>query len=194
VRWEFLNPPIRLLNGNLVHVVSFPKSWIAPHSAGNPEEGLCFPKRTNKGTEYMSYEEVRMHFLGYYEKRLKLQLLEAELHNVIRDAKGMIVSDEEIETHFPTNCFNLTIIESVLIDTYTITHEYPELLDALTALRNATRSVNQSMQIFNGVALLPMTDNRQRFRSHNERLRLRSGHIVADANRALESLKHVLAG
>jgi hypothetical protein len=66
VRWEFKNPPIRLTNGNLVHVVWFHKSWNAPHSVGKADEGLRFPKRTNKGTEFLSYEEVRMTFLGYY--------------------------------------------------------------------------------------------------------------------------------
>jgi predicted HTH transcriptional regulator len=96
IGWEFLNPAIDLGNGKVIHVVFIPRSWRGPHcvKADKPQEGFVFLKRTNKGNEYMNYEEVRMAFLGYYEKRLKLQLLQAELQNLISDAQTMMIPEE----------------------------------------------------------------------------------------------------
>jgi predicted HTH transcriptional regulator len=81
IAWNFLNPPLQLENGRVIHIVEIPRSWNAPHcieSGGSKGPDLIrrFIKRTNKGNEDMSYEEVRMAFLQYYEKRLKLQLLQ----------------------------------------------------------------------------------------------------------------------
>ena len=53
VSWEFLNPPLSLVNGNKVHVIFIPRSWSAPHCFEDPERAgwLSFAKRTNKGDE-----------------------------------------------------------------------------------------------------------------------------------------------
>src|SRR5260370_42001324 len=74
VRWTIKSPPIHLATGNVVHVVHIPRSWKAPHCLALSSVAKRFPKRTDKGTEEMSYEEIRLMFLQYYEKRLKLQL------------------------------------------------------------------------------------------------------------------------
>lgn len=55
---EFKNPPIVLTTGRLVHVVYIPPSFLAPHAV-ETDGGFVFPKRTNKGTELMSIEEIR---------------------------------------------------------------------------------------------------------------------------------------
>jgi predicted HTH transcriptional regulator len=75
IYWTFLNPPLPLPDGNILHIVHIPKSWKAPHATGDSDNGWNFTKRTNKGNEGMGIEEIRSGFLGYYEKRLKLQLL-----------------------------------------------------------------------------------------------------------------------
>jgi predicted HTH transcriptional regulator len=94
VSWDYKKPPIRLENGKLVHVVHIPRSWRGPHTVEKGKgEGFIFPKRTNGGDEPMSYEEVRLSFLGYYEKRLKLQLLRSELENIGATAEQLTRPD-----------------------------------------------------------------------------------------------------
>jgi hypothetical protein len=141
----------------------------------------------------MNYEEVRLAFLGYYEKRLKLQLLQAELQNIISDAQTMMVREEQMDTHYTTNSFNLTVIETVLIDTYAITYQRPDLLKALMGLRNAARSINNSIQTLLGVVHMPLSNLGQIVRRHNEQLRGRCPLLIDDANRALKVLETVLA-
>jgi hypothetical protein len=79
VEWTPLQPAIRLANGNMLHVVSIPRSWRAPHAVGNAERGWEFPKRTNKGNEGMSLEEIRNAFTRLAETRRSLVALSRNL-------------------------------------------------------------------------------------------------------------------
>ena len=74
VLWDFKNPPIELENNKVIHVIQISRSWEMPHCLDSDNK-FIFPKRTNKGNEFMNYEEIRMNFLQFYEKRLKLGLL-----------------------------------------------------------------------------------------------------------------------
>jgi predicted HTH transcriptional regulator len=95
VPWAFQNPPLKLENGRLIHIVRILKSWRAPHSVGNTEIGWVFPKRTNKGNEAMNMDEIRSAFLGLYEKRLKLQLLKSEISTIRKDALSCFVDEPQ---------------------------------------------------------------------------------------------------
>jgi hypothetical protein len=195
VRWEFLNPPLRLEsgNGNLVHVVWFPKSWTAPHSVGRSEEGLLFPKRTNKGTEYMSYEEVRMNFLGFYEKRLHLQLLDAELLALHDSTKGAYVVDgDQIESSYSLITFETRIIDTVIADTYTLTAGHSELLSTLQQLRQAVIVANNKAHIFYSTATLSFDNKGKMIRAHNEFMAEACGRISELAKRARTLLQPLL--
>ena len=97
VHWTFLNPPLVLNSGAILHVVQIQQSWKAPHGVGTSDQGWRFMKRGNEG---MSMEEIRSTFLGFYEKRLRLQLLEAELATVQEVAKGAFVAEaERMDSH-----------------------------------------------------------------------------------------------
>ena len=93
--WDFKNPSLELENGNRIHIVWIPKSWEGPHCYSQGNSGLCFPKRTNQGDMAMDYNEIRISFLGYYEKYYKLRLLAAELQNL------KILADEKVNTGSP---------------------------------------------------------------------------------------------
>ncbi len=90
IEWNFLNPALAVPSGNVLHIVEIPKSWKAPHATGDRDTGWCFIKRTNQGDEGMMIEEVRQIFLGYYEKRLKLQLLRAELETLSHKLRRLL--------------------------------------------------------------------------------------------------------
>jgi len=159
ITWDFLNPPLQLGSGNVIHIFEIPRSWNAPHcievaNAKGSDLLRCFPKRTHKGNEVMSYQEVRLSFLQYYEKRLKLQLLKAELQNIKKHAEELIITGWEARTKFGMGEFSLTVIETVLADIYTILTEQLELLELLDEIRNRCRVVNDLLRIFYRVATI----------------------------------------
>lgn len=100
IYWAFQNPPLSLANGRVLHVVQIPKSWNGPHAQGSPDTGWRFVKRTNKGVEDMAIDEVRSAFLGYYEKKLKLQLLRSELISLQDTAAGAVVYEPQASSHY----------------------------------------------------------------------------------------------
>lgn len=153
VHWIPKNPPIQLDNGNEIHIIYIPKSWSAPHAFLYSRRGCTgwgFVKRTNTGNQDMSYEEIRMAFLQYYEKRMKLQLLLAELRNIKNHAENdlIITGGWDAKVRYGMGEFGLSVIETVLADTYTIIAEHQDLLEAITEIRNRCRIVNDLLRIF----------------------------------------------
>jgi hypothetical protein len=192
VDWQFKNPAIELENGNVIHVVYIPKSWNAPHCYGDVESGWFFAKRTNKGDEGMSPEEIRTAYLGYYEKKLKLQLLKAELFNIQSDATDMIFPDEKMETHYSLGKYDLNILESVLTDTYTILADKENLLSHLAAIRKKCRVANTQIEILHSQVAIPLTNKQTLIREHNLNMRDRSLAILQECQNALKLLGEVL--
>jgi schlafen family protein len=142
VYWDFRNPALPIDASRVIHVVFIPHSWKAPHAVAEGG-GWIFPKRASGGTEPMSYSEVQQMFLGYYEKRLKLQLLRAELVQLAEASDRILPSQSEDEwstSHLPT--LELRVIETVLADTYSITHSCPQFLSCLVQLRPWVQSLN----------------------------------------------------
>jgi hypothetical protein len=141
----------------------------------------------------MSYEEVRMTFLGYYEKRLKLQLLQAELQNILVDANALMIPPEQAHQHISTASFRLEILESILVDTFTILADQADLLKSLHAIRNTAKHVNNKLALFYPTANLPIDNHVQRCRNHNEWLQVNVPPIVQSARDALRQLTQFLA-
>lgn len=177
VVWTFANPPLRLPSGNVIHIVEISQSWSAPHAVGHPGS-WGFPKRTNKGNEWMSYSEVQLMFLGYYEKRIKLQLLRGELQQIQAEAAGLIVSPANESTQYGMASIDLTVLETVIADTYSVTYRSPNLVAMLTALRSKARIVNNKTSQFRSFISLPMGGKDQLVKEHNEFVRPHCTQIV----------------
>jgi hypothetical protein len=184
ISWDFKNPPLQLENGKLIHVIHIPRSWNAPHGFGSREEGWQFWKRTNKGNEGMSYEEIRLLFLGYYEKRLKLQLLVSELENVLGIAANASGAPDEM---FIIQTFDLAIINSVLADTYTILAEKRELMTLFMSLRNTCQFANNIIGIHMGIA--STQQKIQNLSDHRKTLNSAYKDIVELCNKAIPILQ-----
>ncbi len=118
VDWTFLQPSIRLTNDKFIHIIHIPRSWQAPHWLEDPriKESVYFPKRTNKGNEPMSHEEVKMAYLQFYEKRLKLRLLRAELDTIRQTAKTFIIPARQTALAHDTGELGVSVIETVLAE------------------------------------------------------------------------------
>lgn len=194
VGWDFKNPPIQLPNGRLCHVIHVPRSWKAPHAVGDPEAGWRFLKRTNKGNEGMSHEEIRAQFLGYYEKRLKLLLLHAELQEVRRQAEGMIIPEQEVAEKYTLGTFELRVVESVLADTFTILVEVPGVLKLLNELRSLCGQLNSKIRLFYATVPLPLSNKQAIVREHNLFMRDRASAAAQVAGLAAAELKKYLDG
>jgi len=202
ISWDSKNPPIQLENGNVIHVIQIPRSWNAPHCFETQGKGCdkarCFPKRTNKGDEDMSYEEIRMAYLQYYEKRLKLQLLRAELENIKDHAeKELLIETWDAQRTYGMGEFGLTVIETVLADTYTILAGQKELLEAIKDIRNGCRKVNDLLRIFYRTATVGWFGNKQppnvEFEKHNSNIDAQCRPIILACTRALKLLDEVMA-
>ncbi|SEB93946.1 ATP-binding protein [Paenibacillus sp. GP183] len=199
VFWDFKNPPIKLSSGNVIHIVHIPKSWKAPHCLIETEKGWFFTKRTNKGDGIMSYDEVKTSFLGYYEKRLKLQLLMSELQNLLSDATSMILPESQKTQYYSLVKLELSVVESILSDTYTILVDAPTLLQLLNKIRNRCRIINNKQQIFYG--FMPgMLDRRQKeykiekenYKDHNDYLDLECTFLAGDLREAIIQLEKII--
>lgn len=193
VEWTFRNPPLTLTSGRVVHVVHVPKSWKAPHAVGNAAKGWRFLKRTNKGDEGMNIDEVRVAFLSYYEKRLRLQLLRAELSTLREHARNARITDpERIDKGYSLVTFSITMIESILGDTYPLTAASPKLLEAVAALRHEVTIANNKIAIFFSVVEQPLTGKEALVRRHNEFMAAKCEMIQTLCTRAIEALEPIV--
>jgi hypothetical protein len=192
IYWTFRNPPVALSSSRVIHVVYVPRSWRAPHAVGDGNQGWRFQKRTNKGTEGMTIEEIRTAFLGFYEKRLRLQLLEAELV-ALKESAGLayIRESDRIESEYSLVTFDTQTIESVVADTYPLTAGHSELLAAIRQLRQAVIVANNKARLFFSTATLDFTNKGKMIREHNEfmaRACQRIGELADRAQTLLEPL------
>lgn len=192
VSWSFANPPLLLPNGKVVHVLAIPRSWKGPHWVANAEGRGEFPKRTNKGNENMSYSEIRGAFLGYYEKRLKLQLLLAELEGIDSDASQIQIPALHRGAAFSYNTFSLAIVESVTSDVYTILASEPTLVRDLGMLRRLCRKANSAQSIVHGLVEMPLTNRLERIASYNDGLAQLSAEIRDAVRRAKQDVQRLL--
>lgn len=141
----------------------------------------------------MTIEEIRSAFLGYYEKRLKLQLLRSELVSLKDTAASACITQEpNIEKSYSLESFDTRIIESVIADTYSITAGHQDLLTVLGKIRQVARIANNKIRIFFGTVELPLTNLPQVIRAHNEFMRPKCQQMVGLCGKAVAYLDQIL--
>ena len=192
VSWQFRNPAVLLPGDRVLHVVQVPKSTNSPHAVGSPA-GWRFPKRTNQGTDNMSIQEIRTSFLGYYEKRLKLELLGAELEALRQAASAAIVHPDRTSSEIGVFSFDLQILESILADTYSVTAHERDLHRKLAAIRQNTRLCNARTRRLEHVAYMPLSNRDKLFREHNTTIRVIAESIASTCGSALVDLRAFLS-
>ncbi len=194
INWDKKETPISLPNGNLIHVVFVPRSWKAPHTYGEKEKGFKFYKRTNKGNDFMSVEEVRSSFLNFYEKRIRLQLLLAELENIKSLAHKVIQNSPLDGTFYSLTTFDISIIEAVIADSYPVMAERKSLYVSLTELRNIVRIFNKKNSDFSPVIFgsYAPEDKGKLHKEHNIFVSNIADKIWREAERSSQELKILL--
>jgi hypothetical protein len=194
VFWEFRNPPIALPSSRVLQVVHIPKSGSAPHAVGSVEEGWTFPKRTNRGTEGMNVQEVRASFLSFYEKRIKLQLLGAELRTLRQSASVAASADPARIGHgVGLVSFDLQVLESIIADTYALTARERELHQRLGSIRTNARICNTRMQLMLSVVHTSFPSREQLLREYSQAVRAIAQTLGTDCDRAIAELDAFLS-
>jgi hypothetical protein len=173
VEWLPRNPAIHLENNRLVHVVHVPPSTRRPHGVID-DERWWFCKRTSKGTEAMSYEEVRLSFQDTENRRTKLALLSSELSHIAWVAERLLrelpdnastdglVNDWAWMTRYPT-----TVIDTILGDAYSLFADKTDIQLALASLRDETRRSNEVGAVYSNYTFIRSTADPQRVRLHS---------------------------
>ncbi len=186
-------------NANLVHIVHIPRSWRAPHVAADDQRSELwhFPKRTNKGIEPTSYEEVRMAFTGYYERQRKLGLLREELVRAKRLAPSFLISEGGANafTH-DAGELSLGIIEAVMSDSFLILEGCPALLYELHTVRQMARLINHATaRYFQQLTRLPIGQHSPyMLKQHNINVRQWSDQLARSADRCIQEIDRLGSG
>jgi hypothetical protein len=141
----------------------------------------------------MGIDEVRANFLGYSEKRLRLQLLLGELEGVRSLAGSMIaLNSKSADGSFNIATFDSAIIDSVMMDTYPITANSPRLIAMLRNLRLEMGVANNKMRMLLSVVSLPMSNTHELVQQHNAFMAGRATSIIAACDEAMRELKVIL--
>jgi hypothetical protein len=114
----------------------------------------------------MTLDEIREQFLRYEERRDKLKLLFIEL----------LVNREDFETaskiegsdQYSLITFDSTVLDRLLVDTYSVIQGESQLIRILLTLRRRIRLANAKARIFFGQMALPLSDKNQIVALHNQ--------------------------
>lgn len=193
VHWEFKNPAIELENGKVIHVVHIPKSWDAPHCFGDRDSGWYFTKRTNKGDEGMSPEEIRNSYLNFYEKKLKVELMYVNLSQIKNNALDhMSIENDNMDKLIMLNTFEISSLQLMVSETLVLLSQKPEIIFKINAIIKECNQVNNKFSMISGAFHLPMTNKESILRSHNEYVQGLCEKIVSNVDQALELIDKLL--
>lgn len=166
-----------------------PLSPERPHISNIKEGGRLFYKRTNKGNDYMTYEEIKMSFQNYEERREKLKLLYIELLSNIEQLDSMKVEDSSKENVYSLVTLDSATINSLLTDLYTTIGQNKRLVQILFTIRERIKIINNKIKLFFSQVALPTTNQKTKVIEHNEFINKNSDALKPLIKEALEILE-----
>ena len=141
----------------------------------------------------MTIEEIRSAFLGVYEKRLKLQLLRTELLTLKDSAEAAFISDDdELDKRYSLVTFDVSVMESIIADTYLITSQDTDFLQNLTKIRYLSKVANTECHIFFNIVTPTLRHRDKLVKDHNESMRPQCESLVALCDAAIDGLDGLL--
>jgi hypothetical protein len=141
VDWTFKNPPIVCGPERVVHVVHVLPSDRRPH--GLFEDGRWwFTKRTNKGTEPLSYAELRGLFTDAEQRRSNLLLFTAELERIRKLAEQQAMASSRSTDQFVGVRYNTARVEAVLPFIFGVLSGNTWLVGNVNELRNVAQEAD----------------------------------------------------
>ncbi len=169
IEWSFRMPALLLENQRFIHIVRIDASGRKPHAVLDHDR-WWLGKRTSKGNEVMSYEEIRLAFQDTETRRTKLALLASELANIGWIAERLLnevpdqapvdglILDWAWMTRYPT-----TLVYTVLGDAFSLMTDKTDLWAALAMLRDETRRANAVADMYSNYGFVRSSaDGQQR--------------------------------
>lgn len=200
IEWTYRNPPIEIPETvRLIHVIWIYRSWRKPHVILEGVK-MMFPKRTNKGTEYMDYSEVRLAFEDTERRRVKLGLLAAELSKVAVVAEEILFrippGDPQHGIPFQeawTLRYNTTLIDTALGEVFTFLSAVPELWSDIQKMRTVADISNAACEAFATAVYFRSPGQTYLFKEHYQTIRDCADEILKATNSASKQLAELLA-
>jgi hypothetical protein len=142
VEWTFKNnPPISVGADRVIHVVNVPASSRRPHGVFE-DDRWWFCKRTNKGTEAISYAELRSLYVDAEQRRANLALFRAEVERIQELAQAQGDASHKGTSLFLGVRYNTSRIEGVLPLVFAVLSRNSWLVRHLNAVRNAAQEAD----------------------------------------------------
>lgn len=174
-------------SGKVLTVFHIPLSPERPHMSLCQDQG--FWKRTNKGNDAMTYEEIRMSFHNFEERVEKLKLLYIELLSNFEQLNKMKVEDPSGSTYSLTT-LDSTVINSLLTDLFTIIGRNKRLVRILFTIREQTKIMNNKIRMFYSMIAVPRVNPQEIVKSHNQFINQTASELiplVVEATNILET-------
>jgi len=150
-------------SGKVLAIFHVPLSPERPHMSSDQ----CFWKRTNKGNDPMTYEEIRMAFHNYEERVEKLKLLYIELLSNFEQLSSMKIEDPS-GTKYSLMTLDSTVINSLLTDLFTIIGRNKKLVRILFTIREQVKVMNNKTRMFYTQMAMPLANAVEITKVHNK--------------------------
>ena len=170
-------------------VFEIPLSPERPHVPDISPEKRNFLKRTNKGNDSMTYEEIKFSFQGYQERREKLKLLYIELLSNAEQLRSMKVEDSAKENDHSLVTLDNAILNTLLAELYSSISKDSELVRILFTIRERTKIINNKIKIFFSQVILPLSNKQQILVEHNDFVNSQVDNLTSIIAKALHILE-----
>jgi hypothetical protein len=195
VDWHFRNPALRLSNGRFVHIAHIPASPRRPHGVFD-QDRWWFCKRTSKGTETMSFEEVRGLFVDATRKRSELAWLRSKVERIMELQRTLNIESQHGRWTLDMllSRFAAEPLEPVLLSLFDLIGARQSLASDLSELVDCCRKIDAALSSAAAFATTPRDRSISGslldplYAIHEARLLIRIHH---SAHRALEALAQV---
>jgi hypothetical protein len=155
--WTFKNdPPIAIGGDRVIHVVHIATSPRRPHAVLE-DERWWFCKRTNMGTESMSYEEVRGAFLDAGRRQTELAWLRAEVQRVrdLGDRLNRGALERRLDLDLLLGRFDVGQMKTLLLTVFSDVGKNATLVKNLHALTERCAKVDAVLAPMAAFAMQP---------------------------------------
>jgi len=151
----------------VIAVFEISKSINGPHIPDISPEKRVFLKRTNKGNDYMSYEEIKYAFSNYYEKINKLKLLQIEIENNLDICEEIISSSSLDGRSYSLLSLENSSFKLLVTDTFPLFSTNYELINKIHKIKKNMLILDNELQIFKHKISIPNTRSVEFVKEHN---------------------------
>jgi predicted HTH transcriptional regulator len=176
-------------SGKVIAIFHIPLSPQRPHMTQPKDQGF-FWKRTNKGNDQMTFQEISMTFQNYEERREKLKLLYVELLSNLDQLRDMTITETESNVNYSLVTLDSIIINNLLTDLFTIIGSNMKLVEALFIIKTQIKVINNKVQIFFALMARPIIEKGSIIKKHNDFIKKQADDLIPLIKAAIDILEN----